>query len=832
MSAIPPSQTHMDATVQNYRLIESMRQGDIPALEKLIRCMVDPSSSHGNTSSGQFPLHADLVTKFGTILHLAVAIAPIQTVEWFLQSDLFLLDVNAKHPTSGETPLHVAARSGRQDVIELLLLRTAGINDGLRDAHGRRPLDVAKSEESRLLLANQQAEYVSRATATMHAIAEGKHLDNSTTAAGILSRAHSTSSDGSNPAKYTVTTHSSKPTGSTLEPMKSLFSDPRAGALLDINHRNPSTGNSVLHSASLRGDTALIRWCLVDLKADPFIRDRKGKFFYEVTNNDKVKALFKEVVDVTAPLTAISPNTMPRMESALLKWTNYASGYKTRWFVLEGGILSYFKNQDDVPNACRGSIHLKIASLWVDTSDRHRFDLIGKGSVRFHLRADHVVEAQRWIHAISQSKRILAENDKGQRFSMESQHTSYNMDLDDAGHGGPPDTFTSNTSSVIPVTHLPTGLPSAASIDMDPKDGPGSPKHHAGKLSREHNFSTTEETANGPVPHKNSLSMSINACKAQLSIQNDLFQRIEPNHLGSAIKATHGTVTKLLDEITRMFEDRERYWQSRYEFEFERKGIYEEALGNLARDYQTVEIEARTMADTIRRHTRKNASNGPSSVIQEEKNTGESEGLPSAPETLDEVKRDLRGWNSAEEESESEDEDEFFDAIDEEKIEFSNGEGDKKESQSLIISSLTGYESETYSFVRSLRSALPIDHAAAKNEVSLWSVLKNAIGKDLTKITLPVYFNEPLSMLQRLCEEIEYSSLLDLAWKRENSDERLLLVAAFAVSSYASTVGRVGKPFNPLLGETYEYVRSDRGFRYISEQVSHHPVRVNVVTRA
>ena len=35
---------------------------------------------------------------------------------------------------------------------------------------------------------------------------------------------------------------------------------------------------------------------------------------------------------------------------------------------------------------------------------------------------------------------------------------------------------------------------------------------------------------------------------------------------------------------------------------------------------------------------------------------------------------------------------------------------------------------------------------------------------------------------------------------------------------------RTAKPFNPLLGETYECDRTeDRGWRCISEQVSHHP---------
>jgi len=46
-------------------------------------------------------------------------------------------------------------------------------------------------------------------------------------------------------------------------------------------------------------------------------------------------------------------------------------------------------------------------------------------------------------------------------------------------------------------------------------------------------------------------------------------------------------------------------------------------------------------------------------------------------------------------------------------------------------------------------------------------------------------------------------------------------VAAFAVSGYASFAHRAKhKPFNPILGETYECIREDRGFKYISEQVS------------
>jgi hypothetical protein len=97
------------------------------------------------------------------------------------------------------------------------------------------------------------------------------------------------------------------------------------------------------------------------------------------------------------------------------------------------------------------------------------------------------------------------------------------------------------------------------------------------------------------------------------------------------------------------------------------------------------------------------------------------------------------------------------------------------------------------------------------------------IGKDMTKMTLPVTFNEPTSLLQRVAEDMEYTDLLDQAAEALDSTERMVYAAAFAASEYASTIGRVAKPFNPLLAETYEYVRPDKGYRFFIEQVSHHP---------
>ncbi|KAL0562610.1 hypothetical protein V5O48_019475, partial [Marasmius crinis-equi] len=74
-----------------------------------------------------------------------------------------------------------------------------------------------------------------------------------------------------------------------------------------------------------------------------------------------------------------------------------------------------------------------------------------------------------------------------------------------------------------------------------------------------------------------------------------------------------------------------------------------------------------------------------------------------------------------------------------------------------------------------------------------------------------------------MAEDMEFSECLDAAAHEKDPHRRIAFVAAFAMSNYSSTIGRIAKPFNPMLSETFEYVRLDKDYRYFSEQVSHHP---------
>uniref|UniRef100_A0A672TE38 Oxysterol-binding protein n=1 Tax=Sinocyclocheilus grahami TaxID=75366 RepID=A0A672TE38_SINGR len=179
---------------------------------------------------------------------------------------------------------------------------------------------------------------------------------------------------------------------------------------------------------------------------------------------------------------------------------------------------------------------------------------------------------------------------------------------------------------------------------------------------------------------------------------------------------------------------------------------------------------------------------------------------------------------------------EFFDAQ-EVLLSASSSENEPSEDDSYISDisdnvSMDNFSNERFSFLGCVenggsqeqrRSCLPSPSPNTSN-ISLWNILKNNIGKDLSKVAMPVQLNEPLNTLQRLCEELEYSELLDKAAHTQDPFERMVYIATFAVSGYASSYYRAGgKPFNPVLGETYECDRPDKGFCFVAEQVSHHP---------
>ena len=103
------------------------------------------------------------------------------------------------------------------------------------------------------------------------------------------------------------------------------------------------------------------------------------------------------------------------------------------------------------------------------------------------------------------------------------------------------------------------------------------------------------------------------------------------------------------------------------------------------------------------------------------------------------------------------------------------------------------------------------------------NMIKDIVTNYTKKLPSPVYFNEPLSMGEKQCEKFKYMDLLIKAGNESSKEMQMCYISAFLIGEIFLNIGRSLKPFNPIIGETYEFFDNERKFRYYSEQVSHKP---------
>ncbi|KAF9156590.1 hypothetical protein BG015_003890 [Linnemannia schmuckeri] len=805
----PPQQPSTDDPMKKFKILEALQKGDLNALSTLLPTYragpafpiaSTPGGSISSTQSFDITPQANQTTP----VHLAVQCATFPVVEYVLNNTP-QVDLNARDH-HGSTALHIASSMGRLDVVKLLLSKNE-VNDGITDHKGKSAYDVASTAEVRIVLKAHRTEYLTRTTALMHQYAES----------------------------------------GDLAALMGLFDHPRAAFVLNISHQDTETGSTILHAASKRKDMAMVQWAL-DQGIDTLLRDKKKKIAADVTKDSKIKTLLNDSRSqgTVAPLIATTPGQPPRLEGTLFKWTNYASGYKARWFVLEDGILSYFHNQEDAGNACRGSINLRIAKVWIDSNDKQRFDIIGKGSIRYHLKAGHANEAKRWILALTQSKQWIEDTSGNDRASFMDSRQSINLASSDSvrAKSGAESTISRGRS----VTKDNT---STASVSVRSRSSSLSPE---GVILEQ-----------VKVPHIDSFVAMNNYVQNQIQMQTELAENLirvqraaevpEDSEIMRLTLATHETSLAVKESVLKlhaMTQDREVYWQRILDQESQKRELWEESLKALSQEQLEMQRVLQRAEESNRKMKKsRSVRSKPStptlrsnSILAPQVTTAETQQqqaevkapIPTKTEPDNEKDSDTS------DDSDLESGDEFFDAVDDDDIvdlddqedeeEFSEptvdaGKAENGAVQTVTVSSKSHegpYVAPSFKgYPKKNRDRLPTKQTSLRPDVSLWAILKNSIGKDLSKITLPVYFNEPTSMLQRMAEDAEYIDLLDKAARQRGATERILFIAAFAMSNYSSTIGRVAKPFNPLLGETYEYCREDKQFRYISEQVSHHP---------
>nr|XP_045616537.1 oxysterol-binding protein 1-like isoform X3 [Procambarus clarkii] len=486
----------------------------------------------------------------------------------------------------------------------------------------------------------------------------------------------------------------------------------------------------------------------------------------------------------------------PDMKGWLYKWTNYLKGYQKRWFVLTNGLLSYYRSQAEMLHTCRGTISLHGAVI--HTEDSCNFVISNGGTQTFHLKASSEVERQKWVTALELAKAKAIRQLESGEFSMDEWLDSQDEDEEDVSESGADDV--SNTLKVL--TAKLEDLRTCHDLIM--KHGAALQKSlgELEALDNTHDLTAKTKTVNERATlFRISSNAMINAC-------NDYVE----------VSSTAG-----------------RKWQRLLQHERDQRVRLEDMVEQLARQHSHLEQEAKEQMSQA-------MPPGHSHSEDEEENEFEDAVEELAENFIVHVNTSQAHKRSNSNVSQASEGQGVGDTVS-----ASSSEGDGQDNTVQVIMRKDNNTDSSYSLSEEMASlngsqaTTPTEEMKQANgrpkrqrrcrvpdkpnhPINLWSIMKNCIGKELSKIPMPVNFSEPLSFLQRLTEDFEYTDILDRAAQTEDTCEQLSLVAAFTVSSYATTAERTAKPFNPLLGETYECDRTDDlGWRAISEQVSHHP---------
>lgn len=597
-SPVSPAGANLEQSVKLFRLFEALRNGDTGAISKAIREQGANSKAEGD----------DARLEGTTILHLAMQCAELPVVEFILSNATGPeggLDVNARD-REGNTPLHVASMLGRAPVVRLLL-ENSYTNDSLTNYSGQTALDLARTPEIFQQLQLARSVFVDTAIKKIQSlVAVGDYAN-----------------------------------------LEKLLQDTRIKSTVDVNMAELATdpetvasGGTLMHDAARKKDTKLIQLLLLN-GADPFRRDRKGKLPQDVTKDDRTRAIIKKSPAAAIAQRGIQEKTIlagaqsnaptaaetlgnkegREMKGYLKKWTNYTSGWKLRWFVLEDGVLSYYKHQDDAGSACRGAINMKISRLHMDPQDKLRFEIHGKSSVKYHLRANHQVEAKRWYwalnNAIQWAKDEAREDEKRQKREddvlrqMRAEQSDKHREFDEASiessrvgsrrpvistslYGGDEgDNVTSYEPSQIGAElsrHTSTAphahAPDDADENEDDYDDEDSGHEHRPAASRDA-FNITAQSAKLQLDMLTQISAGLQVEKTKNP--NMSFQ--DPTALSAvaSIESALGNLKGLIGDLLRISRDRDAYWEHRLEREQNIRRLWEESMTKVAKEQEDLQ---------------------------------------------------------------------------------------------------------------------------------------------------------------------------------------------------------------------------------------------------
>lgn len=363
---------------------------------------------------------------------------------------------------------------------------------------------------------------------------------------------------------------------------------------------------------------------------------------------------------------------------------------------------------------------MRIGKLHMDPQDKQRFEIHGKSSVKYHLKANHQVEAKRWYWALNnaiqwakdeareEEKRATQDQEalkqaKVELLSKEGDSSSLSSSrMTGSRNLAPP----SSNNLGVPLTALDTSSRSAVSYTEDPGSA-YEPSLGAPELSRytSHMGAPTvdddddddfhdDDSSHEVKPHnKDAFNITAQSAKLQLDLltsvssalqaeqaKNPSMQIADPamTEALASYESAIGNIKGLIGDLLRISRDRDAYWQYRLDREANVRRMWEDSMAKVAREQEELEQKIGE-SEEKRRKTKKALREaledyeGPGTAAREDdefveapENEAQQEDLArSKPSVAGQIKRKATLADLAADltDDDSEDDEEFFDAV-------------------------------------------------------------------------------------------------------------------------------------------------------------------------
>lgn len=295
---------------------------------------------------------------------------------------------------------------------------------------------------------------------------------------------------------------------------------------------------------------------------------------------------------------------------------------------------------------------MRISKLYMDPQDKTRFEIQGKSSVKYHLKANHIVEAKRWFWALNNA--IQWTKDEAKEEEKQKQRNAEMLRLAKSGGLRDPDSDASKpeAKTLVPGGSLAAPLSNKGSRlsiqdslytpailvgdDEGSVHGSFEPSYVANdrprsvKSVKEHvipgdgddgdDFGDDASSHEAQPENKDAFNITAHSASLQLSLLAQVSAALQKEILKeppvllnspsivqaiSTYEAAVRSLQSLVGDLLKISRDRDACWQDRLDREADGRKLWEDIMARVAREQE--ELEGRIGASEMKRKMTKRA---------------------------------------------------------------------------------------------------------------------------------------------------------------------------------------------------------------------------------